>query len=79
MLKNYDKYQEIWYQNLETYETARARLNKKGLTLNNKINREQHSVDMTLQDRLDYFHQEKQNVNALLDSTFKPKFNMLDW
>ena len=71
MLANFEKYQEIWYNNLKTFENARDRLNKKGLTLNFKINAKQHEIDLTLQDRVDFFMQEKQSIDGVLDNTFR--------
>jgi hypothetical protein len=59
MMQNYDKYNNIWYNNLEQYSNARDRVNEKGIALNYRVNQEQSLVDITLQDRLDYFNLEK--------------------
>ena len=39
MIQNYSKYQDIWYQNLDTYEHARSKICEKGgQSKNHKVN-----------------------------------------
>ena len=48
MLDNYDKYQDIWYNNIGAYQQVRNRMNIKGLHKNHKVNMQQSKNDMTL-------------------------------
>jgi hypothetical protein len=59
MLGNYDKYQKIWYKNLQKFEVARNGLNNREYSKNHKANGDQTQTDMTLIDRYDFFENER--------------------
>ena len=59
MLANYEKYQSIWHKNLKCFEHARNKLNRKELNKNYYECKKQADVDMTLQDRQEYFEHDK--------------------
>ena len=40
MLKNYEKYQQIWTRNMKLNQVARDKLNEKGLNMNYKVNKQ---------------------------------------
>lgn len=69
-LETYDKYQDIWYHNVQKFINSRDRLNRAGIHKNHRENMLQSRNDVTLQDRLEQIYVEKQNVRKVLGAYF---------
>lgn len=78
-LETYDRYQEIWYKNVQKFINSRDRLNRAGIHKNHRENKLQSRHDVTLQDRLEQINVEKQNIREVLGSHFTSQNRDRDW
>lgn len=80
ILKNYDKYQEMWQNHIDHVEQVRNKLNYSTWCKSYKVNREQAAKgDITIMDRVE---QEGDNVknSELMTTIFKPNISHgVDW
>ena len=71
--KNFERYQKIWHQNLQQFETVRNKMNSQALCRNYKANKQQADKgDLTILDRIDHVAEESRN-RELLQVAFRPE------
>ena len=70
-LKTYDRYQKIWFNNLDVFEHARDRQNRKEQSINYKFNQKQKENDFTLQDRTEHFEANDSQMSDVFEKVFQ--------
>ena len=71
MLRNFDKWQKMWKNDIEKYEKYRDRMNNSAFNKNHKVNARQAINDVTLQDRQERSVEDRKNKD-LLSVTLRP-------
>ena len=71
-LQTFDKYQKIWFRNIQQSEQVREKMNSQALCKNFKVNKLQaEKGDMTIMDRVEMAVEKKRNKD-LCDIAFRP-------